>query len=123
MLTLSLQEAVQYITGHEGIKIIDLSHQLGFQDGASVTRYKSGKTKACSATRAKIIFDTYDILLDVYASTKDLEFVVNKELTNSVKVRSECEHIMDKLIVIASYQGKDLRQKLLRLIADLDTRE
>lgn len=114
---MGLQEAVTSIL-EGGVKGTDLAHQMGFQDTSMVYRYKTGKTKKCSAIRAQIILQEYDILLDDYLTVVQLKEHVDNELINGAKVASQCQHLMDKLIVIASYKGADLRSKLLRFIAD-----
>jgi len=105
-----------------GVTPTDLSHELGFKDTAMVYRYKHGKTKSTTATRAKIIYDTYNMLLADYTSAEQLEELAEKEQQRSVKTADACGHIFDKLLLVASYKGKDLRQKLLKFISDYDTR-
>ncbi len=105
-----------------GIKPIDLSHELGFQDPSMIHRYKTGKTKTCTAIRALIIFNEYDMLLDDFNSEDHLKMLAENELNRGGKDKDKCGHIMDKLLVIASYKGQDLRSKLLRFIADYDKR-
>ena len=114
---LSLKEAIVDILDG-GVKAIDLSHQLGFQDSAMVYRYRTGKAKSCSAIRAQIILQEYDILLDDYVSTVQLKTKVDDELLAGAKIKDGCQHLMDKLIIIASYKGADLRSRLLKFIAE-----
>ncbi len=105
-----------------GVTPTELSHELGFQDTSMTYRYKLGKTKSCSAIRAMIIYTQYDMLIDEYASPEHLQMLVDKEISKGSKGVDKCGHLMDKLIIIASYKGSDLRQKLLRFIADYDGR-
>lgn len=114
---LSLKEAIVEIL-ESGVKGVHLAHQLGFQDTSMVYRYRTGGVKKCTAIRAQIILQEYNILLDDYLTVVQLKEHVDNELTNGAKVASQCQHLMDKLIVIASYKGQDLRSKLLRFIAD-----
>ena len=114
---MSLQGAVRSIL-ESGVKGIDLAHQMGFQDTSMVYRYRTGSTKTCSAIRAQVLLAEYNILLDDYHSVVQLKAKVDTELLNGAKIAGQCQHLMDKLIVIASYKGADLRSKLLRFIAD-----
>jgi hypothetical protein len=87
-----------------------------------VYRYKTGKVKTTTAVRAQIILLSYGYLLDTYASPKHLDQKANAELNRGAKEIDSCGYIFDKLLVIASYQGQDLRQRLLKFIADFDKR-
>ena len=103
-----------------GATATDLSHELGFQDTTMVYRYRRGLTKKIAHWRALAIYEKYDILIDTYSSVEDLEAkAARSEDTNA----DSCGHILDKLLVIASYKGNDLRQRLLKFIAQLDNRE
>ena len=117
----TLEEAINTILNN-GVTPTELSHELGFSDTSMVYRYKTGKTKSTSATRAKIIYDNYNILLDDYTTVEHLMQKAKIEMDKGAKSVDVCSHLMDKLIVIASYKGSDLRQKLLRFIANHDTR-
>jgi len=112
-----LAEAITAILD-SGVTPTDLSHELGYQDTSMIYRYKKGRTKSCSHIRALVIYQEYDMLLDEYVSEAHLRELANKELDKSGKGIDKCGHLMDKLIVIASYKGQDLRTKLLRFIAD-----
>ena len=113
----NLAEAISTILD-SGVTPTDLSHELGFQDTSMIYRYRQGKTKSCSAIRALVIYQEYDMLLDDFTSADHLRTVAQKELDKGGKGIDKCGHLMDKLIVIASYKGQDLRTKLLRFIAD-----
>jgi hypothetical protein len=117
----NLAEAITAILD-SGVTPTDLSHELGFQDTSMVYRYKTGKTKSTSAVRALIIFNEYDMLLDDYVNAEHLQTKAEAEMSKGGKSVDKCGHILDKLLVIASYKGNDLRQRLLRLISDLDNR-
>jgi len=117
----SLQDAINHIID-SGVTPTELSHELGFQDTSMVYRYKNGKTKTTSAVRAKVLFDKYGILLDDFISAEHLEQKAQAELNRGIKEVDSCGHIFDKLLVIASYKGADLRQRLLKFIAEMDKR-
>jgi len=117
----NLAEAVQAILD-SGVTPTDLSHELGFQDTSMVYRYRLGTTKTTSALRALILFNEYDMLLDEYVSEEHLKTKAEAEMSKGMDKLDTCGHILDKLLVIASYKGANLRQRLLRLIADLDKR-
>ena len=117
----NLAEAITTILD-SGVTPTELSHELGFQDTSMVYRYKNAKTLKTSHIRALVIFNEYDMLLDEYVSESHLKELAQKELDKSGKGIDKCGHLLDKLIVIASYKGSDLRTKLLQFIADYDKR-
>jgi len=121
MKKVSLQEAIDIAL--QKVTPTELSHELGFQDTSMVYRYKKGITKSTTATRAKILYDDFGLLLDDYVSVEHLNSLAEKEQNkDNNKTVDACGHVMDKLLIVASYKGKDLRQKLLRFIADYDKR-
>ena len=122
MTKYSLQDAVNLIL-EKGVTPTELSHELGFQDTSMVYRYKTGKTKSTSAIRASIIYDTYGYLLDDYVSVDHLRSKAETEEAKVSKQIEVCGHIFDRLLVLASYKGKDLRQRLLKFIAEMDRRD
>jgi len=117
----ALAEAITTILD-SGVTPTELSHELGFQDTSMVYRYKTGKTKSMGHIKSLVIFNEYDMLLDDYVSADQLKELAQKALDTGGKSIDKCSHLMDKLIIIASYKGQDLRQKLLRFIADNDNR-
>ena len=117
----NLAEAITTILD-SGVTPTELSHELGFQDTSMVYRYKNAKTLKTSHIRALVVFNEYDMLLDEYVSESHLKELAQKELDKSGKGIDKCGHLLDKLIVIASYKGSDLRTKLLQFIADYDKR-
>jgi len=116
-----LAEAIATILD-SGVTPTDLSHELGFQDTSMIYRYRNSKTLKTSAIRALVIFNEYDMLLDDYDSEEHLKMLAQTELDKGNKGIDKCGHLMDKLIIIASYKGNDLRTKLLHFIADYDGR-
>ena len=117
----TLQNAITAILD-SGVTPTDLSHELGYQDTSMVYRYKKGTTLKCSHIRALVIFQEYDMLLDDFQSEAHLKTLAEKELDKGHKDIDKCGHLLDKLIVIASYKGNDLRTRLLQFIADYDKR-
>ena len=117
----ALAEAITTILD-SGVTPTELSHELGFQDTSMVYRYKNAKTLKTSAIRALVIFQEYDMLLDDYMGESHLAQMAQKELDKGGRSVDKCGHLLDKLIVIASYKGNDLRTKLLQFIADYDKR-
>lgn len=117
----NLAEAITTVLD-SGVTPTDLSHELGFQDTSMIYRYRNAKTLKTSHIRALVIFQEYDMLLDEYVSADHLRELAQKELDKGGKDIDKCGHLMDKLIVIASYKGQDLRTKLLQFIADYDKR-
>jgi len=116
-----LAEAIQAILD-SGVTPTELSHELGFQDTSMVYRYKNGKTKSMGHIKALVVYKEYDMLLEEYDSSEQLITLANKELAKGGKDIDKCGHLLDKLIIIASYKGSDLRSKLLQFIADYDRR-
>jgi len=116
-----LADAINEIVA-SGVTPTELAHQLGFNDTSMIYRYGKGKTVKCSHIRAKILFTTYDMLLDEYDSEEHLNMLSQQELDKGGRMPDPCAKIMDNLLVIASYKGGDLRTRLLRFIADYDKR-
>jgi len=116
-----LAEAIQAILA-SGVTPTELSNELGFSDTSMIYRYSKGTTLKTSAIRASILFTTYDMLLDDYDSEEHLNMLLQQELDKGGRMPEPCAKLMDRLLILASYKGADLRTRLLRFIADYDKR-
>lgn len=117
----SLKEAIETILD-SGVSPTNLSHELGFNDTSMVYRYKKGQTAKTTAIRAKTIHTSYGMLLDDYTSLDHLNTLTQAELDKGGKMPTTCQHLMKELLAILSYDGVNLRPRLLRFVADHDKR-
>jgi len=128
MLRLSLRDTFASLMGRReldgyrelGVKIKtkDLYLMLGLTDSPMLYKYRDGITKSISADKALVIFEMFDVLIDLWLTEEELRNDVKNSMGGKALVSRLYKPIIDELVVLDAIEDNDkLRRGFKRLIA------
>jgi len=128
MIRMSLSGAIASILGkadHEEyrdvgqyMKVKDLQVLLGLTATPMLYNYLSGKTKTIEPERALVIFTTFDILIDHWLTSDELQIeATNREISAQI-AREPIKEIINAIVEIEQASTfEDMKRELRKIIA------